>query len=144
MRRLLVTLVACAAAIASLPAAAAQPPDPCVLITTADASTALGAVPRKAKPETLGLYRSCTYKVGKKSMTVLTRHIATRGAFDKSAKANKGLVVPIQGVGADAWSVNGTTLLVWDNGTEVTMSFFGVTPFVATQQALAKTSVGRL
>ena len=31
-----------------------------------------------------------------------------------------------------------------DNGTEVTMSFFSMTPFIATQQALARTAVGRL
>ena len=52
--------------------------------------------------------------------------------------------MPIEGIGADAWSANGTTLLVWKNGTEITITFVGVTPFVATQQALAKTAVGRL
>jgi hypothetical protein len=144
MRWLLVTAVVCAAGLAALPASAAQPPDPCVLITTADASTALGAIPPKGKTKTVGLYRSCTYTVKKKSMTVLTRHIATKGAFDKSAKANKGIVVPIQGVDFDAWSANGTKLLVWQNGTAITMTFTGFEPFVSTQQSLAKTAVGRL
>jgi len=50
----------------------------------------------------------------------------------------------MQGVGAPAYSVNGTTVLAWQNGTQVTITFAGVQPFVATQQALAKTAVGRL
>ena len=77
-------------------------------------------------------------------MTVQTSHVATQTAFDKTAKANKGIVVPIQGVGADTWSANGTMLLVWKNGTEITITFVGVEPFVATQQSLAKTASGRL
>jgi hypothetical protein len=144
MRRLLIPFAAVAAGLLALPASAAQPPDPCVLITTVDASTALGSTPPKAKAKTLGAYRTCTYVVKKKTMTVQTRRVATQAAFDKGAKATKGVVFPMQGVGADAWSANGTSLLVWKNGTEVTIAFAGVQPFVATQQALAKTAVGRL
>ena len=133
----------CAVAIAGA-SAAAEPPDPCVLITTTDASTALGGMPPKAKSKAVGVYRSCTYAVKKKTLTVQTRKLSSQSVFDKSAKANKGIVVPIQGVGADAWSANGTLLLVWENGTEITMTFAGVEPFVATQQSLAKTALGRL
>ena len=135
---------ALAAAVLALPAAAAQPPDPCVVITTVDASTVLGGNPPKATPKTVGTSRSCTYTLKKKTMTVQTRRVATQAAFDKSAKATKGVVFPMQGVGAPAYSVNGTTILAWKNGTEVTITFAGVQPFVATQQALAKTAVGRL
>jgi hypothetical protein len=148
MRAPFVTAVFCCAALCAFgvaaSAAAAAPPDPCVLVTTSDASTALGATPPKAKPKTVGFVRSCTYTVKKKTMTVQTRKFASQAAFDKSAKATKGIVFPIQGIGADAWSANGTLLLVWKNGTEITMAFVGVEPFVATQQALAKTALGRL
>ena len=139
MRWLLVASVVAAAGISALSAAAAQPPDPCVLITTTDASTVLGATPPKAKPKTVGTARVCTYTVKKKTMTVQTTHVATQAAFDKAAKTT-GIVVPVQAVGADAWSANGTTLLVWKNGTEITFTFVGVAPFVATQQSLAKTA----
>ncbi len=77
-------------------------------------------------------------------MTVATRAVSSQAVFDRNAKASKGIVVPIEGIGADAWSANGTTLLVWKSGTEITVTFVGVTPFVATQQSLAKTAVGRL
>jgi hypothetical protein len=144
VRWLLVTAVGAAAGLAALPASAAQPPDPCVLVTTADASTVLGATPPKARPKTVGLARSCTYAIKKKSLTVQTLRVPTQSAFDRSAKKNKGVVVPVQGVGADTWSANGTTLFLWKNGTEVMITFVGVEPFVATQQALAKTATGRL
>jgi hypothetical protein len=132
-----------AAVAAPLPALAA-PPDPCALISTADASSALGYTPPKARTRTAGRFRSCTCTVRRKSLTVQTRSVATQAAFDRGARAHEGLVVPIQGVGADAWSANGTTLLLWKNGIEVLMTFVGVTPFVATQQQLVRTASGRL
>ena len=144
VRWLLITSVVAAAGISALSAAAAQPPDPCVLISTTDASTVLGATPPKAKPKTVGAARVCTYTVKKKTMTVQTSHVATQTAFDKAAKTIKGIVVPVQAVGADTWSANGTTLLVWKNGTAITIKFVGVEPFVAVQQSLAKTASGRL
>ena len=144
MRRLVIVPSLLAAAVVALPASAAQPPDPCVVITTVDASTVLGGNPPKAAPKTVGVSRSCTYTLKKKTMTVQTRRVPTQAAFDKSAKATKGVVFPMQGVGAPAYSVNGTTVLAWQNGTQVTITFAGVQPFVATQQALAKTAVGRL
>lgn len=145
MRRLLVLPLLAAATVVAVPAAsAAQPPDPCVLLTTVDASTALGATPPKPKTTTVSGARSCTYVVKKKTMTVQTRHVASQTAFDKSAKTTKGVVFPMQGTGADTYSVNGNMILVWQSGTEVTISFAGVTPFVSVQQALAKTAVGRL
>ena len=126
-----------------MPASAAVA-DPCAVITTVDASTALGANPPKAKPKTVGTTRICTYKVGKKTVTVTTQKVATKGAFDKSAKAIKGVVVPMLGTGADAYSANGTTILAWKNGTGVTIAFTGFQPFVSVQQALVKTVTGRL
>ena len=144
MRWLLMTLVVCAAGLAAMPASAAQAPDPCVLITTVDASTALGKTPPKATAKTVGKSRTCTYTVKKKVVTVTSSKIATKGAFDKSAKATTGVVVPMLGVGADAWSANGTTILVWQNGTAVKIDFSGFQPFVSVQQSLAKTAVNRL
>ena len=144
MRRTLVTSVVCSAAISVASASAANPPDPCVLVTTVDASTALNANPPKVRPKTVGTTRTCTYKVGKKTMTVQTQKVATKGAFDKSAKATKGIVVPMLGTGADAYSANGTTILAWKDGTGVTIAFSGFEPFVSVQQSLVKTVTGRL
>jgi hypothetical protein len=141
---LLAVFVVAGVAAAAVPALAAEPPDPCVLITTVDASTALGGTPGKPKAKTVGPSRSCTYTVKRRSLTVATRALSSQAVFDRNAKAGRGIVVPIDGIGADAWSANGTTLLLWKSGTEITVTFVGVTPFVATQQSLAKTALGRL
>lgn len=144
MRGLLLLAVLAAAAVTALPAAAAQSPDPCVVLTANDATSALGAKPPKPKTATVGVYRTCTYAVKKKTMTVKTRRVATQSAFDKSAKSTKGLVFPMQGTGADTYSLNGTSILVWKKGTEVTIAFTGVMPVVGVQQDLAKIAVARL
>jgi hypothetical protein len=144
MRWLLVTAVVFAAGVSTLAASAAQPADPCALVTTVDASTALNANPPKATAKTVGLTRTCTYKVGKKTMTITTTKVATKGAFDKSAKKSSGIVVPMLGTGADAYSVNGNTILVWKSGNSITMAFAGFQPFVSVQQSLVKTVTGRL
>jgi hypothetical protein len=148
MRVPLLTAALCSIALSSFGVAGASAgagaPDPCVLITTSDPSTALGATPPRAKSKTVGRFRRCTYAVKKKTMTVQTRKLASQSAFDKSAKATRGVAFPVQGIGADAWSTNGTVLLAWKDGTELTISFVGVEPYVATQQALAKAALGRL
>ena len=141
---MLIASALCATGLLAGPASAAPPPDPCVLITNVDASTALGSVPPKVKSKLVSGARTCIYTVKKKAMTVQTTKVASQAAFDKGAKAIKGIVFPIQGIGADAWSANGTKLLVWQNGTAITMTFTGFEPFVSVQQALAKTALGRL
>jgi hypothetical protein len=146
MRGLLVTAsVLGALALAAAPSSLAATTDPCVLITVADASTVLGAKPPKSKAKPAGVYKTCTYTFKRKTLTVQTRTVASKAAFVKSANANPGGVFPIHGIGADAFSAGGgTVLLVWANGVEVTFKFGGVNPFVATQQSLAKTAVDRL
>lgn len=147
MRWLLITTTLLGAGLlVASPASFAATSDPCQLISVADASTALGATPPKGKASKVGAYKLCTYTVKKKTMTVKSRKVATKGAFEKAAKATPGgPVYPIHGVGADAFSAaNGSIMLVWANGVEVTLVFAGVEPFVATQQSLAKTAVGRL
>ena len=115
-----------------------------MLVTAGDASKVLGATPPKPRTKTVGSARSCTYVGKKKTMTVVTTKVATQAAFDTAAKKT-GLAIPIQGVGADAWSVSeGKGLLVWKSGVQISFTFAGVSPFVGTQQSLAKTAVGRL
>jgi hypothetical protein len=144
MRRLLVVF-ALFAAVAAAQASAAKLADPCVLITTVDASTVLGSNPPKAKAQAVaGGSLSCSYTVKKKSLVVTTKHVAAKSAFVKAATSS-GPAYPMHGVGADAFSAgNGTKILVWKNGTQITISFAGLNPVVSTQQSLAKTALGRL
>jgi hypothetical protein len=141
MRRLLVVAVA---VLVFAPAASAGSTNPCVLITSDDAGKALGGKAGKGKAATLGLYKSCTYTSGRKTLTVLFRKM-TRADFEKSAKKNPPPVFPIPGIGDAAFSAGGgSSLLVWQKGSELVFTFIGVNPFVQTQKDLAKAALKRL
>jgi len=140
MRTLLVSGLA---ALALAPLAHAGAPSACALVTASDAGKALGGS-AKGTAKTLGLYRSCTYKSGRKTLTVLVRQIA-RADFEKSAKKNPGPVFPVPGVGDEAFSAGGgSTLLVWRKGTEITFTFIGLSATVQTQKDVANAAVKRL
>jgi hypothetical protein len=141
MRRLLVAAIAVAVL---APAASAGSKNPCVLVTSSDAGKALGGKAGKGKAATLGRYKSCTYTSGRKTLTVLFRKMA-KADFEKSAKKNPAPVFPIPGIGDEAFSAGGgSSLLVWQKGSEITFTFIGVNPFVQTQKDVAKAALKRL
>ncbi len=141
MRRLLVAAIA---VLVFAPVASAGSTNPCVLVTSDDAGKALGGKAGKGKAATLGLYKSCTYTSGRKTLTVLFRKMA-KADFEKSAKKNPPPVFPIPGIGDEAFSAGGgSSLLVWQKGSEVTFTFIGVNPFVQTQKDVAKAALKRL
>jgi hypothetical protein len=132
-------------ALAVAPAASAATPSPCVLVSKSDAAKVLGGKVGAGKAQTLGLYKSCTYKSGRKTLTVQTRAIPSKSAFAKSAKANPGPVFPVPGVGDSAYSAGaGAAFLVWKKGTENTFTFIGVSPVVQTQTDLANSALKHL
>lgn len=142
MRRL---LVVAGSVLVFAPAASAGTMKPCLLVNSSDASTALGTKTVRSKAETLGLYKACAYTSGKKSLTVLVRSIASKAAFEKSAKANPGPVIQLPGIGDAAFSAGaGSTLLVWKKGIEITFTFIGTNPVVQTQKDLATAAIARL
>lgn len=141
MRRL-VLLVAYLVLVAAAPAGASVA-NPCTLISAANATKALGLTVPTSKPEKLGLYQACTYSSGGKRLTILVRSL-TRANFDKSAKANPGPVVHVNGIGSDAYSAAGPTLLLWRSGTEVTVLATGVAKALAVEESLGRTAAERL
>src|SRR5690349_5968030 len=141
MRKL---LLAAAAALVLVPAGSGAPLGPCALVTADDAGKALGTKVGQGRTKTLGLYKSCTYTKGRKTLTVLVRQIDKR-TFEKSAKKNPPPVFPIPGIGDEAFSAGaGSALLVWKSGTEVTFTFVGVSPVVQTQKDVANAALKRL
>ena len=141
MRRL---VVLAALSLVVAPGASAATPAPCTLVTSDDAGKALGGKTGKGKAQTLGLYKACVYTRGRRTLTVLVRQIG-KADFDKSAKKNPPPVFPIPGVGDDAYSAGGgSSLLVWQKGTEVTFTFVGFNPVVQTQKDVAKAALKHL
>ena len=148
MRRRLVVPAVCTVAVAVAAPAFARgdtAPDPCKLVTRADATAVLGAGVAPGKLQRLGLYESCTYSAPRNAiLTVQTRSIS-KSDFVKSAKANPGPVKPVGGIGALAYSAaGGAALLVWRNGSEATFSIFGGGPGLSREVKLAKRVVKRL
>jgi len=118
--------------------------NPCKVVTAVNARAALGATVPAATPNNAGLYQNCTYATATgKTLIVLVRKLS-QPDFVKSAKANPGKVVAVHGIGSAAFSVQGSALLFWRNGTEVTLSIVGVTGPLQTEERLAKTVAGRL
>ncbi len=127
----------------ALVAALALAKSPCALVTPVDVKAVVGAKPAPAKAQALGLYESCTYSAGGKTVTVQTRQI-DKGTFVKSAKANPGPVKPVAIAGATAYSAaGGFTLLVWKHGTAVTVLVLGVSPPLAAEKQLALRALAR-
>ncbi|MES1248967.1 MAG: hypothetical protein ABUS54_14975 [Actinomycetota bacterium] len=118
---------------------AAKPP--CALVTAADVAAVAKAKPGKPQAQTLGLFKSCTYRAGAFTVTVQSRQV-DHGTFVKSAKANPG---PVKQVNANEFSVGGgTVLLVWKHGTSVTVLVLGAAQPLAAEQALANRALARL
>src|SRR5947209_1965942 len=112
-------------------------PPPCALVTAADVKATVGAAPGTPQAQTLGLFKSCTYRAGSATVTFQTRQI-DRGTFVKSAKANPGPVKPVAIPGATAFSAAGPTLLVWKHGTAVTVLVLGGKALAAEKQLAAR------
>jgi hypothetical protein len=118
-------------------------PPPCALVTAADVRAAVGATPGKPQAQTLGLFRSCTYRAGSATVTIQTRQV-DKATFVKSAKANPGPVKSVSLPGATAFSAAGPTLLVWKHGTAVTVLVFGAGSALAAERQLALRALAKL
>jgi hypothetical protein len=140
----LIITFAAVAVIAAAAAAPAAAPNPCKLVTAADAKAALGAPVGKPTLAAAGLYQLCTYSASTRKLVVLTRRLS-KPDFIKSAKANPKPVAAIGGIGSAAYSVGGgASLLVWKKGTEVTFSIFGSHAPLHAEEQLAKRVTTRL
>jgi hypothetical protein len=143
MRRLVLLAAAAFAVVWSAPASGAAK-GPCALITAANVSAALGAKVAPATNTKLGLYESCDYVAGVKRLVILDR-TTTRKLFDTSAKKNPGPVVHLSGIGSDAYSAQGgAVLLMWDNGTELTILVTGTTNALKIEETLGRDAASRL
>ena len=94
--------------------------------------------------QTVGLYKSCLYLAGSKAVTVLERQLS-RSVFDLSAKKNPAPVAHVGGVGSDAYSVmGGKGLLVWKDGTEISLLISGSGGGLKAEETLGKAAASRL
>ena len=100
-----------------------HPPDPCTLLTLADAAATLGGAVSHQMDQTEGQYAACTFSstgMGVSTVTLLIRPLA-EGAFGRSTAANQQPVKLLKGFGSPAYTVaGGQALVVWSDGLELT------------------------
>jgi hypothetical protein len=143
MRRVVLLATFVIAAVSTAPAWATAK-GPCTLITPANVSAALGTKAGAPVAATVGLYESCQYTAGAKHVVILDRKL-TETVFDKSAKKNPGPVVHLSGIGSDAYSAQGgAALLMWENGTELTILVTGGTNALKVEETLGRDAASRL
>ena len=144
MRFALFVAAAATAVIVTAPAAVAAK-SPCSLVTAADAKAALGTAVKRPKLQNLGLFASCFYATSSAASVTVQSRAIDRATFVKSAKANPGPVKAVAGLGGTAFSAAaGSTLLVWKNGTAVTILVLGTANPLASEETLAKKALARL
>lgn len=113
----------------------------CSLVTSTDAQAVLGTAAGTGQEVKVGLYDSCTYAGA--HFVVLVRNI-DKATFDKSASLNPGGAKPIAGIGDDAYVASGA-LLVWQNGTEISLGVMGGSSDpLAAEKKLAAAALARL
>lgn len=140
----LISTFATAAVIASPAAFSASTPNPCKLVSAADVKASLGASAGKPTLVPAGRYQSCIYGASSKRLVILARRLS-RSDFTRSAKANPGPVVSVAGIGSSAFSAGGgASLLVWKNGTEMSLSIFGIHAPLHAEEQLARKAVAKL
>ncbi|MDQ6941204.1 MAG: hypothetical protein M3169_01655 [Candidatus Eremiobacteraeota bacterium] len=154
--RLVPVLVAASSLLASAPAgAAADPPDPCALVTKADAAAAIGAPIASVKAMTAGPSRSCSFHGAKSLQSVVVTafryaspaeaHTRFIDIVKQTASAASAPATKLNGVGDEAVSIisnvyarKGTAALVFN--------IFGVRgpPLTARAVALARHTLAHL
>jgi hypothetical protein len=113
----------------------------CSLVTSADAQAVLGSAIGTGQDSKVGLYDACVYARG--PFVVLVRAI-DQATFDKSASLNPGGAKPVAGIGDDAYVASGA-LLVWQNGTEISLAVTGSSSDpLGAEKKLAAAALARL
>jgi hypothetical protein len=146
MSRLAVAVFALGALMLA-PLASAGAKNACVLVTSADVSSALHGKVGKGKHQLIGAYNSCTYSLRKKSVLVQTREIG-RAGFDQDAKKIPGTSLEVPGLGDEAWAyfiADGIALNVWRGGTQINLRILGDgADATIVAQAVAKAALSRI
>ena len=142
--------------VASAPArAAAEPPDPCALVSKADAATAIGSPITSVNGQTAGPSRSCSFHGTKLLQSV----VVTAFRYDSAAEAHTRFIdivkqtassasapaTKLVGVGDEAVSII-SNVYVRKGSAALVFNIFGVRgpPLTARAVALAKRTVARL
>ena len=154
--RLVSVLVAASSLLAISPAsAAAEPPDPCEIVSKADAATAIGVPITSVKGMTAGPSRSCSFHGSKLLQSVVVTAFRYRSPAEaharfidivkQTASASGTPATKLNGVGDEAVSII-SNVYVRKGTTALVFNIFGVRgpPLTARAVTLAKRTLAHL
>ncbi|HEV2642218.1 MAG TPA: hypothetical protein VGT98_05910 [Candidatus Elarobacter sp.] len=154
--RLVTVLAVATTLVAGAPApAGAEPPDPCILVSKADAAKAMGSPIVSVKGLTAGPSRSCSFHGAKPLQAVVVtafRYGSAREAHTRfidivkqTASAAATPAAKLNGVGDEAVSIN-SNVYVRKGSDALVFNIFGIRgpPLTARAVALAKHTLAHL
>jgi len=152
---LLPVLVLASTVLAGAPAQAADPPDPCALVSKADAAKAIGSPVTSVKGQTAGPSRSCSFRGTKLLQSVVVTafryaspaeaHARFIDTVKQTASAASAPATKLNGVGDEAVSII-SNVYVRKGAVALVVNIFGVRgpQLTARAAALAKQTVAHL
>ena len=154
--RLVTALAVAATLVAGAPARGdAEPPDPCALVSKADAAAAIGSPITSVKGMTAGPSRSCSFHGAKSLQSVVVTafrygspgeaHTRFIDIVKQTASAAKTPATKLTGVGDEAVSIN-SNVYVRKGSDALVFNIFGIRgpSLTARAVALAKHTLARL
>jgi hypothetical protein len=136
-----------AGALVFAPLASAGVKNACVLVTAADASSALKGKVGHGTHLNVGGYNTCIYTLGKVTVTIKTR-LLSHSAYAKVVRAIPGTALKASNISNDAWVFfvpDGSAVDDWKQGNELGFVVVGADGNAnLILQQLAKTARSRL
>ena len=146
MRNLSIPITAVAVALVAAVPSLAATKSPCKLMTASNAAKVLGGAPAgPGEAHKVSGIPTCEYTKGSKAVTIEVMGVVVRTVFDTEGKAAPKPAAHLNGIGSDAYSVDGgQDLMVWKNNVELYFVTAGLKQPLPGLKVAAKAAIGRL
>jgi hypothetical protein len=145
MRHLSIPITTVVALVAAVPSLATTK-SPCKLMSASNAAKVLGGAPAgPGKAHKVSGIPTCEYTRGSKAVTIEFMGVVTRTVFDTEGKAAPKPVAHLNGIGSDAYSVDGgQDLMVWKKNVELYFVTAGLKQPLPGLKAAATAAIARI
>jgi hypothetical protein len=146
MRHLPIPIAALAVALLAAVPTLAATKSPCKLMSASNAAKVLGGPPTgPGKAHKVSGIPTCEYTRGSKAVTIEFMGVVARTVFDTEGKAAPKPVAHLNGIGSDAYSVDGgQDLMAWKNSVELYFVTAGLKQPLPGLKAAAMAAIGRV
>lgn len=146
MRHLSIPITTLAVALVAAVPSLAATKSPCTLMSASNAAKVLGGAPAgPGKAHKVSGIPTCEYTRGSKAVTIEFMGVVARTVFDTEGKAAPKPVAHLNGIGSDAYSVDGgQDLMAWKNNVELYFVTAGLKQPLPGLKAAAMAALGRV